>query len=79
MECIWRLRRDWQPDGDRHNADPSVFHLHIVADDGFSDYYLHGSCILAQSAQVYDSGKEKSLVLSVICDRLIRDVFRVEV
>ena len=66
MECIWRLRCDRQPDGDRHHPDPPVFHLHIVVNDGFSDHYLHGSCILAESAQVYHRGEEKSMVLFVI-------------
>ena len=63
MERIWRLYRNRQPDGDRHQQDPAVFHVHITSHLRFPNNYLSGSCILAQYPQVHLGCEEKSVVL----------------
>ena len=66
MECFWCLFRHRQPDGHRHQQDPPILYLYIIADDGLAYYYLHGIGFLAQYAQVHDGGEKKSVVLFVM-------------
>ena len=65
MECFWRLFGHWQQDGNCDEQDPSVFYIHFAAHDGFSDHYLHGVSLLAQSPQIYHGREKKSMVLSL--------------
>lgn len=70
MECLWRLYGHWRQDGHRYQPYPTIFYVCFTPHNGLPYHYLHGAGFLEKYAQVYESGKEKSLVLSLIKDRI---------
>ncbi len=66
MERFRRLRRHWQPDGNRYQPHPPVFYLCVRPYDGIADHYLHGARFLEKHAKICMGGEEKSVVLPVV-------------
>lgn len=66
MERFWRLLRYRQQDGNCHQQDQAVFYVCIHPYSRLANHYLHGACVLAQYAAIYQRSPAKPLVLSLI-------------
>jgi hypothetical protein len=70
MECLWRLFRYWQQDGNCYQPHSPVFYVCYIADGRLSYYSLYGAGFLAKYAELYEGSKKKSLVLFIVSRNL---------
>src|SRR4030095_634599 len=66
VERLWRMYCYRRQAGDRNQQNTTVFYLRFNTYDGFSDYYLPGTCLLEKHQEIYMGGEEESMVLSLI-------------